>query len=64
MAEEGETKSCFNNGMIQATLIEDLRNILDQYPDDNQILKVTNQPLNIGTLNYILFEYTCVVYNL
>ena len=30
----------FNQGIIQPTLIDQLRGILEQYPDDNQILKV------------------------
>jgi hypothetical protein len=31
----------FNAGFILPTLIEQLKSILDQYPDDGQILKVT-----------------------
>jgi len=31
----------FNEGLILPTLIRQLKSILDQYPDDGQILKVS-----------------------
>jgi len=31
----------FNEGLILPTLIRQLKGILDQYPDDGQILKVS-----------------------
>ena len=34
-----------NFGLIQPTLIQQLKKILDEYPDDGQILKVYNPQL-------------------
>ena len=36
----------FSKGIIQPTLIDQLRGILEQYPDDNQILKVKRHTTN------------------
>jgi hypothetical protein len=33
----------FNEGLVLPTLIRQLRGILDQYPDDGQILKVSSR---------------------
>ena len=32
----------FKEGMERASLVDTLKNILDQYPDDNQIIKVAS----------------------
>ena len=36
----GVDPSLFNSGMIQASLLDQMKKILDRYPDDNQIIKV------------------------
>ena len=37
----------FKVGMERASLMDTLKNILDQYPDDNQIIKVLTTPFDI-----------------
>ena len=44
----------FREGIIQPTLIQQLKRILDQYPDDGQILKVL-EFMNVCTKYLILF---------
>ena len=37
----------FKVGMERASLMDTLKNILDQYPDDNQIIKVTSSSCDV-----------------
>ena len=40
-AADGDVEAEFNKGFILPPLIVQLRKILDQYPDDTQILRVS-----------------------
>jgi len=42
----GDVEADFNKGFILPPLIVQLRKILDQYPDDTQILRVSNEFLH------------------
>ena len=37
----------FKVGMERASLMDTLKNILDQYPDDNQIIKVASSSCDV-----------------
>ena len=43
-------------GLIRPSLIKQLRSILDQYPDDGQILKVCYPLLDILWLFYLILN--------
>ena len=49
-------------GLIRPSLIKQLRSILDQYPDDGQILKVQHQSFETTIYTHFIVTYLALDY--
>ena len=58
-ASGGNEQDDFNSGMIQSSLLQQLRKILDRYPDDNQIIKVGVSLVRLRTVHTRKLSFTC-----